>query len=270
MASSGTPLAELLRNVADQLENAPNVVNSIISPPPQTPRHPVDAEVVRLFAPYARGRGPARKRSIIVSPQLHSYTHRFCCLEDKHMELVPNRSVKQMLEAAGLGEKRLTFQGSPTSPEEFKDFILSSFPKLRDGGGFEILKIAGSTRSQQLMVIPCPNSGYTIILDKITWPTHDDEEDIEVSLEDTCRVSGFLRTFIENASSKQLEKLVQFWVGWNVVPRSLDVKVVENSFPKSSTCFHLLKLPRHYTEYSSFKTDIIAAISTVDTGFGMI
>ncbi|MEQ2176523.1 hypothetical protein GOODEAATRI_028815, partial [Goodea atripinnis] len=78
-----------------------------------------------------------------------------------------------------------------------------------------------------LMVILCPNSGYTvqylknpqsqignatifirplqrnlnpnpIILDKITWPTHDDEEDIEVSLEDTCRVSGFLRTFIEN------------------------------------------------------------------------
>ncbi|MED6234419.1 hypothetical protein ATANTOWER_029544 [Ataeniobius toweri] len=109
-----------------------------------------------------------------------------------------------------------------------------------------------------------------IILDKINWPTHDDEEDIEVSLEDTCRVSRFLRTFIENASSKQLEKLVQFWLGWNVVPRSLDVEVVENSFPKSSTCFHLLKLPRHYTEYSSFKTDIIAAISTVDTGFGMI
>ncbi|MED6275893.1 hypothetical protein CHARACLAT_031293 [Characodon lateralis] len=78
------------------------------------------------------------------------------------MELVPNRSVKQMLEAAGLGEKRLTFQGSHTSPEEFKDFILSSFPKLRDGGGFKLLKIAGSTRSRQLMVIPCPNSGYTV------------------------------------------------------------------------------------------------------------
>ncbi|MEQ2286134.1 hypothetical protein AMECASPLE_039106 [Ameca splendens] len=74
MASSGTPLAELL-NVADQLENAPNVVNSVISPPPQTPGHPVDAEVVRLFAPYAHGRGPARRRSIIVFLQLHSYTH---------------------------------------------------------------------------------------------------------------------------------------------------------------------------------------------------
>ncbi|MED6234170.1 hypothetical protein ATANTOWER_023604, partial [Ataeniobius toweri] len=52
-------------------------------------------EVVRLFGPDARGRGPARRRSIIVSPQLHSNTHRFSCLEDKHMELVSNRSVKQ-------------------------------------------------------------------------------------------------------------------------------------------------------------------------------
>ncbi|MEQ2242558.1 hypothetical protein ILYODFUR_037015 [Ilyodon furcidens] len=36
---------------------------------------------------------------------------------------------------------------------------------------------------------------------------------------------------------RMLEKLVQFWVGWNVVPRSLDVEV-ENSFPKSSTCLN--------------------------------
>ena len=37
-----------------------------------------------------------------------------------------------------------------------------------------------------------------MVLDKINWPTQDDEEDSDVSLEDACRVTGFLRAFIEN------------------------------------------------------------------------
>lgn len=35
-------------------------------------------------------------------------------------------------------------------------------------------------------------------LGKINWPTEDEDEDTDVSLEDTCRITGFLRTFIEN------------------------------------------------------------------------
>lgn len=37
-----------------------------------------------------------------------------------------------------------------------------------------------------------------MVLEKINWPTQDEDEDREVSLEDTCRITGFLRTFIEN------------------------------------------------------------------------
>lgn len=109
-----------------------------------------------------------------------------------------------------------------------------------------------------------------MVLDKINWPTQDEEEDSDVSLEDTCRITGFLRTFVENASPNILGKLVQFWVGWNVLPKELDVEVVDSHFPKSSTCFNLLKLPGHYKEYSVFERDVLAAIWSVDTGFGMV
>lgn len=52
--------------------------------------------------------------------------------------------------------------GDPSDAHEFKEFLFNNYPKLRDGGGFELLRITGSTRSRQLSVIPCPNEGYTV------------------------------------------------------------------------------------------------------------
>lgn len=51
----------------------------------------------------------------------------------------------------------LLFSGSQTNANEF---LLNEFPKLRQGGGFELLKITGTTRSHKLTIIPCPNDGY--------------------------------------------------------------------------------------------------------------
>ncbi|CAM4568357.1 unnamed protein product [Leuciscus chuanchicus] len=158
MASSGRPLADLLRDVADQLESTSGGVmaaNSSPQPPHRpnvnvtpnvTPRHPVDAEVSRLFGPYARGgRRLTMRRSTAVPVQLHSYTHLFCCLDDKK---VSPQSIMPSL-----------FQ---TNPEEFREFLLAAYPKLRQGGGFELLKISGTTRSRKLVLIPCPNDGYHV------------------------------------------------------------------------------------------------------------
>lgn len=39
-----------------------------------------------------------------------------------------------------------------------------------------------------------------MLLEKINWPTEDANEDSDVSLEDACRVTGFMRTFIENGN----------------------------------------------------------------------
>lgn len=41
-------------------------------------------------------------------------------------------------------------------------FQFSAFPKLREGGGFELLKVCGTTRSRNLVLLPCPNKGYHV------------------------------------------------------------------------------------------------------------
>ncbi|KAK5910371.1 hypothetical protein CesoFtcFv8_004211 [Champsocephalus esox] len=65
-----------------------------------TPRHPVDAEVSRLFGPYMGGRRTAVRQTLSGPAHLHVYTHLFCCLEDKNAALVPNRYTKERLAAA--------------------------------------------------------------------------------------------------------------------------------------------------------------------------
>ncbi|XP_051989522.1 uncharacterized protein LOC127648798 isoform X2 [Xyrauchen texanus] len=170
MAASSNTLFKLLRDVADQLESS--AASSSSSPEPSTssdsrlmtPRHPVDTEVARLFSPYNRGRGLARRTSLPVMSRAVScsFTHIFCCLDDKNAVLVPSRCAKERLFSAGLGEKRVTFRGCHTDPQKFKDVIMEAFPKLRQGGGFELLKISGNTRSRHLSLIPCPNEGYHV------------------------------------------------------------------------------------------------------------
>ncbi|KAK9528446.1 hypothetical protein VZT92_012605 [Zoarces viviparus] len=87
---------------------SPRTTNQLSSPPRPphnvTPRHPVDGEVSRLFGPYIGGRRTTRRRTVAAPAQLHSYTHSFCCIEDKNADLVPNRYAQDRLAAAGLGE----------------------------------------------------------------------------------------------------------------------------------------------------------------------
>ncbi|XP_019746435.1 uncharacterized protein LOC109528382 isoform X3 [Hippocampus comes] len=74
-----------------------------------------------------------------------------------------------------------------------------------------------------------------MLLDCITWPcsttvifeeyeaVHFDERD----LEDTSRVSSFLKNFIETESSDELKSLIRFWIGWEVPAAEMKVEIVE-------------------------------------------
>lgn len=44
---------------------------------------------------------------------------------------------------------------------DFSAQLVHNYPKLRDGGGYELLYIVGSTRSKELEVLPCPKNGYS-------------------------------------------------------------------------------------------------------------
>ncbi|XP_019746442.1 uncharacterized protein LOC109528382 isoform X9 [Hippocampus comes] len=115
-----------------------------------------------------------------------------------------------------------------------------------------------------------------MLLDCITWPcsttvifeeyeaVHFDERD----LEDTSRVSSFLKNFIETESSDELKSLIRFWIGWEVPAAEMKVEIVEGVLPTAVTCFEKLRLPRHYTEYSKFRLDLRACISSSWSGFG--
>ncbi|MGH0154001.1 UNVERIFIED_CONTAM: hypothetical protein FKN15_028249 [Acipenser sinensis] len=70
-----------------------------------------------------------------------------------------------------------------------------------------------------LLVLPRESDAlYTsqMIIERITWPAmrveEDEEEEEECSLETKCRITGYLRRFIDSASSTDLKDLMKFWV----------------------------------------------------------
>ncbi|MEQ2280109.1 hypothetical protein AMECASPLE_016356 [Ameca splendens] len=83
------------------------------------------------------------------------------------------------------------------------------------------------------------------ILDRISWPTMTDEDD-DCSVEDKSCVTGYLRQFIQNASTDKLKALIKFLVGWEAPKRTLTVEISNGSLPRSSTCNTLttITLPR--------------------------
>ncbi|XP_046906509.1 uncharacterized protein LOC124488078 [Hypomesus transpacificus] len=108
------------------------------------------------------------------------------------------------------------------------------------------------------------------VIQRIVWPVLEEEDDDECSLDDKCRVAGYMRLFIENATSPQLKALLQFWTGRELLPSKLTVRVVSSNYPKSATCFETISLPSHYHNYDAFVSDILACLNSNDTGFGLI
>ncbi|KAF7641770.1 hypothetical protein LDENG_00272570 [Lucifuga dentata] len=126
------------------------------------------------------------------------------------------------------------------------------------------------------LLFPCEKEAEItpqMILAHITWPMlnpdFDSDED-EVPVEAITRVTAYFRTFIEHASSEHLKNLLRFWVGWEVPPKELNVKVESGLLPRALTCFETIKLPDHYTTYKDFESNLVAAITTCDTGFDLV
>ncbi|KAL6487609.1 hypothetical protein MHYP_G00042350 [Metynnis hypsauchen] len=128
-------------------------------------RETVQSEVTRLFSPYARPNvkplGNLR-RSIPPKPtKKMTYTHKFFCLNGRRDDEVPKLSHRAELVQTGLGERKIVFSDKHCTAGEFEAHLQKEFPKLKDGGGFQLLRPYGSTRSKILEIIPCPAEGYT-------------------------------------------------------------------------------------------------------------
>nr|XP_023670652.1 uncharacterized protein LOC111845454 isoform X2 [Paramormyrops kingsleyae] len=166
---------ELLREAANLIEEAlrrtPTApaapLSQTLTAPSSTPvassRTPIQVEMARLFAPYnVNSRRNTVRRTTQSQVSRRSYTHTFCCLADHKADKVPTILLKEDLLASGLGEQKVTFSGNDTDPMVVTNKLIEVFPKLQEGGGFEFLKVAGSTRSRNIALLQCPSTGYTL------------------------------------------------------------------------------------------------------------
>ena len=82
------------------------------------------------------------------------------CLASTSQESLPDGEERAALQIAGLGEKRISSNAYADAQEIYQDLAFH-FPKLCDGGGFELLRIPEGG-GKQLDVIASPESGYTV------------------------------------------------------------------------------------------------------------
>ena len=82
----------------------------------------------------------------------------FVCLSDPEDNEAPEANERAKLLLAGLQEKKISLliHGSA----DIKSQLFDEYPKLKGGGGFELLQIRGHGRD--LEVIPIPYRGYTV------------------------------------------------------------------------------------------------------------
>ena len=124
-----------------------------------------------LFPPYGREMSSTSSSSV-QSPSAskrrkgntfffkrQTWTHEFFCLADKDQMVVPSRSLKVQLQEAGLGRKKVCLNGRADATE-VKTTLEESYPKLKEGGGFEILRRGPSP--SELTLIPPPPLGHTV------------------------------------------------------------------------------------------------------------
>ena len=91
------------------------------------------------------------------SPRARNGTLTLVCLASKTDAIVPDTERKVNLLLAGLGEKRITFSLTE-SPRQFCEVLYQNFVKLRNCGGFELLRNERNCR--ELIPIPIPAGGY--------------------------------------------------------------------------------------------------------------
>ena len=102
----------------------------------------IKSEVSTLFA--------HKKKLKLCKPV--AWKHKFYCLAYVGQDRVPTTDTdKDELFQAGLGEKDIEFDSLDITQEEFKEHIFASFPQLREGGGFRLLKCLPNSRTLEVL-----------------------------------------------------------------------------------------------------------------------
>ena len=89
-----------------------------------------------------------------------TWTHDFCLLGRQEENITPSRERLNKLLDAGLGKAHLSIKKN-ASHEEWACALEERFPKLKSGGGFEVLRAEGGGGGQRQLRLVYPGAfGY--------------------------------------------------------------------------------------------------------------
>ncbi len=75
----------------------------------------------------------------------------------------PNRERSEVLLNAGLGKIKLVFTDKKAKHSDVQSFLNEKFPRLKDGGGIEVLQAhGGNGESRPLYLVPPGKDGYSL------------------------------------------------------------------------------------------------------------
>ena len=123
-----------------------------------------------IFAPYNRPPLAPLSSSVqtkrnTVKPKFfkikETWTHDFFCLAAKDEEGVPSRAEKFDLQHCGLGRRKVCFHSKATFTD-FRRKLEEEYPKLKEGGGFELMRTGHQGSNTVLTTIIPPPSGYSV------------------------------------------------------------------------------------------------------------
>lgn len=158
------------------------------------------AERNRLFNfGGCKGKGPKTKKKRLS----RIWTHDFICLSKTTDNKAPSSFEAGELYRAGLGKRQLSFMENGDS-NEIHDEIMETFPKLKEGGGYELLRVndVGGQR-RELLLIPPLAEGYTVnylkeVIRQAKVYIRPVQRDLNLESSGTSRSVYLVRTFIYN------------------------------------------------------------------------
>ena len=119
------------------------------------------AELGRLF--NFTHAGIQRKKKLPTGIKLpNTWTHTFVSLGRMSDNEVPSTAYKSQLSGASLGEKKITFE-KKSSCGYFHEKLLESYPKLKEGGGYKLMRTKFRSTSKLEILQPKGNGGHNVL-----------------------------------------------------------------------------------------------------------
>ncbi|XP_019856540.1 PREDICTED: uncharacterized protein LOC105314041 isoform X2 [Amphimedon queenslandica] len=153
---------DLLRLAVQSLEAGPSSGSkstSQASPATSRTEVPALSERNTLFNYTGKRKGKSSLQNK-AKRKITLWTHSFICLSSTDTCRPPTSMQMAELMRAGLGRKELHIIDGGDSSDVHSE-IIYAFPKLRDAGGYELLRISDANRSV-LQLIPPLSEGYTV------------------------------------------------------------------------------------------------------------